>query len=88
MPSEEDREPKKAAEALGEMMRKFGNSIGEILEDPKVKESAKEFASVVADAAARVAEKKIKAEEMRRKFRNVGKAAQTLGSSVEAHFQS
>jgi hypothetical protein len=88
MPSEADREPKRAAEALGEMMRKFGNSVGEILEDPKVKESAKEFASVVADAAARVAEKKIKAEEVRRKFRNVGKAAQTLGSSVEAHFQS
>ncbi len=88
MPSEEDREPKKAAEALGEMMRKFGNSIGEILEDPKVKESAKEFASVVADAAARVAEKKIKAEEMRRRFRNVGKAAKTLGSSVEEHFEA
>jgi len=88
MPSQEDREPKKAAEALGEMMKKFGTTIGEILEDPKVKESAKEFASVVADAAARVAEKKIKAEEVRRKFRNVGKAAQTLGSSVEAHFQS
>ena len=88
MPSQEDREPKKAAEALGEMMRKFGTTIGEILEDPKVKESAKEFASVVADAAVKVAEKKIKAEEVRRKFRNVGKAAQTLGSSVEAHFQS
>jgi len=88
MPSQEDREPKKAAEALGEMMKKFGTTIGEILEDPKVKESAKQFASVVADAAARVAEKKIKAEEVRRKFRNVGKAAQTLGSSVEAHFQS
>ena len=88
MPSQEDREPKKAAEALGEMMKKFGTTIGEILEDPKVKESAKEFASVVADAAAKVAEKKIKAEEVRRKFRNVGKAAQTLGSSVEAHFQS
>ena len=88
MPSQEGREPKKAAEALGEMMKKFGTTIGEILEDPKVKESAKQFASVVADAAARVAEKKIKAEEVRRKFRNVGKAAQTLGSSVEAHFQS
>jgi hypothetical protein len=43
---------------------------------------------VVADSAARVAEKKIKEEELRRKFRSVGKAAQTLGSSVEAHFQS
>ncbi len=88
MPKEEEREPKKAAEALGEMMKKFGNTVGEILDDPKVKESAKQFASVVADAAARVAEQKIKAEEVRRKFRNVGKAAQTLGNSVETHFQS
>ncbi len=88
MPAEEDREPKKAAEALGEMLRKFGTTVGEILDDPKVKESAKEFASVVADAAAKVAEKKIKAEEVRKKFRSVGKAAQTLGTSVETHFQT
>ncbi len=88
MATEQDREPKKAAEALGEMLRKFGTTVGEILDDPKVKESAKQFAAVVADSAARVAEKKIKEEELRRKFRSVGKAAQTLGSSVETHFQS
>ncbi len=88
MPSQQDREPKKAAEVLGEMMRKFGTTIGEILDDPKVKDSAKQFASAVTDAAARVAEQKIKAEEMRRKFRNVGKAAKTLGSSVEEHFET
>jgi hypothetical protein len=87
MATEQDREPKKAAEVLGEMLRKFGTTVGEILDDPKVKESAKQFAAVVADAAARVAEQKIKEEELRKKFRSVGKAAQTLGSSVETHFQ-
>jgi hypothetical protein len=86
MPSE-NRETKNAAETLGDMLKIFGNTVGEILDDPKVKESAKSFATSVVDAAAKVAESKIKAEEMRRKFRNVGKAAQTLGSSVESHFQ-
>ena len=88
MSSEKDRESKTAAEALGEMLRTFGNTIGEVLDDPKVKASAKEFAASVVDAAAKIAESKVKAEEVRRKFRNVGKAAQTLGNSVETHFHS
>ena len=86
MPTKTDSETKKAAEALGDLLKKFGTTVSEIFEDPKVKESAKEFAASVVDAAAKVAESKIKAEEIRKKFRNVGKAAQTLGNSVETHF--
>ena len=88
MPAQKNRETKTAAETLGEMLRTFGYTVGEILDDPKVKENAKAFAASVVDAAAKVAESKIKAEELRNKFRNVGKAAQTLGNSVETHFQS
>jgi len=85
--AEKNKDAKTAAETLGEMLRKFGYTVGEILDDPKVKETAKEFAASVVDAAAKYAESKVKAEELRGKIRNVGKAAQTLGSSVETHFQ-
>lgn len=88
MPPEENRETKKAIDTLGELLRTFGNTVGEILDDPTVKVKAKEFAATVVDAAAKVAESRINAEEKRRKIRNVGKAAQTLGRSVETHFMS
>jgi hypothetical protein len=88
MSSQKDNETKTAAETLGNMLKTFGNTMSEILDDPKVKESARQFASSVVDSTAKVVESKIKAEELRRKFRNVGKAAQTVGNSVESHFQS
>jgi [ribosomal protein S5]-alanine N-acetyltransferase len=81
-------EKKKSAETIGEMLRTFGNTISEILDDPKVKAKAKDFAASVVDAAAKVTESKIKAEEVRSKFRNVGKAAQTLGTSLDKHFKT
>ena len=88
MPPEENRETKKAIDTLGKLLRTFGDTVGEILDDPAVKEKAKEFAATVVDAAAKVAESRINSEEKRRKIRNVGKAAQTLGRSVETHFMN
>jgi hypothetical protein len=88
MPSEKNKEAKTAAETLGDMLRVFGTTVGEILEDPKVKETARQFAASVVDAAAKVAESRVKKDEVRGKFINVGKAAQTLGRSVETHFKS
>ena len=88
MASTHDHDNKKAAETLGEMIRKFGLSVGEIFDDPEVKEKAKEFAESVVDAAARVGQSKVKTEDVRARFRNVGKAAQTLGNSLDKHFKS
>jgi len=88
MASTHDHDNKKAAETLGEMIRKFGTSVGEIFDDPEVKEKAKEFAESVVDAAARVGQSKVKTEDVRARFRNVGKAAQTLGNSLDKHFKS
>ena len=81
-----DRE--RAVETLGEMLRKFGTTIGEIFDDPAVKEKGKEFAASVVDAAANVIQGKVKEAEARAKFRSVGKAAETLGSSVKKHFEA
>jgi ribosomal-protein-alanine N-acetyltransferase len=77
---------RKAAETLGKMLKDFGNTVGEIFEDPEVKENAKKFAESVTDAAAKVIEAKVKDDEIKTRIKNVGKAAQTLGSSLEKHF--
>ncbi len=77
-----------AAERLGEMLRTFGNTVGEILDDPEVKEKAKAFAQSAVDAAAKVVESKIEDEQVRARFMNVGKAAKNLGNSLEAHFKT
>lgn len=88
MKSEEKNETKKAAETLGEMIKAFGATVAEVLEDPEVKEKAKELAKTVVDAATNVAQSKVKNAEVRAKLRNVGKAAQTLGSTLEKNFKS
>ena len=88
MPAGKKIDTKKEAEKMGEMVKTFGNTVGEILGDPKVKEMAKKFAASVVDAAAKVAESKIQTEEVKSKFRSVGKAAQTLGSSLDKHFKA
>ena len=77
---------KKAAEKVGELLKKFGNTVGEILDDPEVKKKAKEFAESVADSAAKAAQRRIDDKEIRTRVRNVGKAAQTLGKDLENNF--
>lgn len=86
MPRKGKLDGKKAAETLGEMIKTFGNAMGEILDDPKVREKAKEFAQSVVDAAAEFADSKVEDEQIRSRFRNAGKAAQTLGTSLQEHF--
>ncbi len=75
-----------AVETLGKTLKAFGNTVGEIFDDPAVRENAKKFAESVVDAAAKIAQKKVEDNEIRSRVRNVGKAAQTLGKSLEGHF--
>ncbi len=88
MPSEKKHETKTVAETVAETLKTFGASIGEILDDPDVKEKGKEFAASIVDAAAKVAASKVESEKARSKFENVGKAAQSLGDSLEKHFKA
>ncbi len=81
-------ETKTTSETFKELLQTFGDSISEIMDDPEVKEKAKAFAESVVDAAAKVGQSKVKNEEMRAKYRNVGKAAQTLGNSLDKNFTS
>ena len=87
MSGKKSKDTNKAIETLGESLRTFGNALGEIFNDPDVKEKAKIFASSVVDAAAKIVEEKVKTEDTKARFRNVGKAAKTLGNSIETHFK-
>ena len=77
-----------SAERFAELFGKFSEAIGEIMEDPELRKKAREFSRTAIDAAARVVESKVRDEEMRSKFRNVGKAAETLSKSLEENFKT
>jgi [ribosomal protein S5]-alanine N-acetyltransferase len=78
---------KKDAETLGKIIRSFGETISEIFEDPELRKKAREFSQSVMDSAAKVVEGKLKREETKKKFRDAGKAAQSLGKTLVEHFE-
>ena len=86
-PKEKTPARNEQADALGKMLKKFGDTVSEIMEDPKLREKALEFSKSVVDAAAKFASTKIKDEDVRAKFADVGKAAQAFGKSVVDEFE-
>ena len=84
----EKTKAKTTGEKLGDLIITFGAAMGDVLEDPKVKEKAKELSKVVVDAAARAWGDRIKDERAKDKVRTVGKAAQDFGKSLEDHFKA
>jgi hypothetical protein len=88
MKSKTDQQIKTASETFKEILQTFGDSVSEILDDPEVKEKAKALAECVVDAAAKAGQRKVQTEEMRARFRGVGKAARSLGNSLDKHFKS
>lgn len=87
MVPKEKVERKEAAKSFSEMLSEFAGTVGKILDDPDVKAKAKEFAKSVVDSAAKVVESRVEDEELKAKFRSVGKAAQDLGTSLEEKFK-
>ena len=87
MSQDEKTSKKTAAENLGEMFRIFGDAVSEIFDDPKLKEKAKEFADSAAESA-KIFGSRFKDEEVKDKFRDVGKAAQDFGKSVADCFKA
>jgi len=79
---------KKDAEDLGKMIRSFGNTIAEIFEDPEIREKAKELSQSVIDSAARVVESKLRSNQSKAKFRDAGRAAQSLGKTLVERFDT
>jgi len=79
---------KKAVESLGKMIKAFGDAMSEVFEDPDLRKKAKEFSQSVMDSAARVVEGKLKDDETKKKFRDAGRAAQSLGKTLVEHFET
>jgi hypothetical protein len=88
MPAKQKQETKETAEKIGEILKAFGVTVSEILETPEVKLKATEFAESVVDAVVKTSQKKVKDEEVRARVRDVGKAAKTLGDTLEKHFKA
>jgi hypothetical protein len=88
MPAKQKQETKETAEKIGEILKAFGATVSEILETPEVKLKATEFAESVVDAVVKTSQKKVKDEEVRARVRDVGKAAKTLGATLEKHFKA
>jgi len=88
MAVKEKYDRKKDAENLSKMIRSFGETISEIFEDPELRKKAKDFSQSVIDSAAKVVETKIRSDEAKRKFRDAGRAAQSLGKTLVEHFDT
>ena len=69
------------------MFKVFVEAIGEIFDDPKLKEKAKEFVESATESA-KLFGSRFKDEEVKAKFGDVGKAAQDLGKSVSDCFKA
>ena len=87
MSREENVGKKQASEAFAEMFRAFGDAVSEIFDDPELKEKAKEFGRSAAQSAGAFGSR-FKDEDVRAKFREVGKAAQEFGKNVADHFRA
>ena len=88
MVKKEKYDRKMAAEKLGKIIKTFGDTLSEILDDPELREKAKDFSLSVVDSAAKVVNSRVKDDEIRAKFKDVGKAAQSLGKSIADHFEA
>ena len=86
MSQEGNSEKKSAAKSLAEMLEAFGSAVSEIFNDPKLKDKAKIFGDGVAQSAETFADR-FKDEDVKEKFRDVGRAAQDFGKSVSDCFK-
>jgi len=87
MSQKDKTKKKKAAENFAEMFKTFGDAVSEIFDGPKLKEKAKEFADSAAKSA-KIFGSRFKDEEVKGKFRDVGKAAQDFGKGVADCFKA
>ena len=87
MSDERKTNRKPTADSFAEMFKAFGQAIGEVFDDPELKKKAKEFADSAADSA-KILANRIKDEDVKAKFRDVGKAAEEFGKNIAEYFQN
>jgi ribosomal-protein-alanine N-acetyltransferase len=85
MPQENQEHRTETVESFAGIFKDFGQAIGDIFNDPKLKEKAKEFAESASVSANSLADR-LKEEDVREKFRDVGKAAEEFGKNIAGYF--
>ena len=81
MEEAQNEQKKTAAGNLGDMFDALGDAMGQIFNDPKLKEKARELGKAAKESAETLGER-FKDEEVKAKFKDVGKAAQAFGKNV------
>ena len=77
-----------AAEKLGQVVKSFGEAVAEVFNDPELRKKAKEFSQSIVEAAAKVVDSRVEDAAVKAKFRDVGKAAQSLGKTITENFKA
>lgn len=86
MAEKEKNTGKDMGESFGEMFKKFGDAMSEVFNDPKLKKSAKEFSESAKESFKNFGDR-FKDDEVRERFKDVGKAAKDFGKSVSDYFE-
>lgn len=81
MEDKEECGSKKAADNLNDMFEALGNAMGQIFNDPKLREKARELGKAAKESAETLGER-FKDEEVQAKFKEVGKAARAFGKNL------
>jgi uncharacterized protein len=84
--AEKNAGKKQPADSFTEIFMAFGQAIGDVFDDPELKDKAREFADTAADSARALADR-FKDEDVKAKFRDIGKAAEEFGKNVADYFQ-
>jgi ribosomal-protein-alanine N-acetyltransferase len=86
MSQEQDANKKTSAESFADMFKAFGQAVSKILDDPELKEKVKEFTESAAESA-KTFGSRFKDDDVKAKFRDVGKAAEDFGKSIKESFK-
>ena len=80
--TQENQEYKtETVESFAELFKTFGQAVGDIFNDPELKEKAKEFADSALVSANKLVDR-LKEDDVKEKFKDVGKAAEDFGKSI------
>ena len=85
MDDQEKTVKKSPGQHLGDLFDMLGDAMGQVFNDPGLREKARELGRAAKESAETLGER-FKDDEVRAKFRDVGKAAQAFGRSVADSF--
>lgn len=71
-------------DSFGEIFTQFGNAVGKVFDDPKLKAEANKLGKHAVKSA-KTFGRRFKDEEVKEKFRQVGNAANKFGNNVKKY---